>query len=138
MQVVLLDPESTEFKNRVLQEGNNARRILTEWTASLTILKDLENQTQGNIDLRLSSFYPDRSLLIVDSTTKLSEKSQMMINYYPEGKGKRGYEGEQFLAEYLEVRDRDSFDKNKQFMCDSLQNARKVELEEQLRLVINM
>ena len=138
LQVVLLDPSSIEFNNRVSLEGDNARRILTEWNASLTILKDLHNQTGGTIDLRLFTTVPDRSLLIVDSTKELTEKSKMMINYYPKERGKRGYEGEQFLAEYIVIRDRDSFKKNLQFLEECLKNAERVELENQIELVSEM
>ncbi len=138
LQVVLLDPSSIEFKDRASLEGDNASRILTEWNASLAILKDLHNQTGGDIDLRLFSTVPDRYLLIVDSTQELSGKSKMMINYYPKVIGTRGYEGEQFLSEYFLVRDRDSFIKNYQFMNECLEGAEKVDLEKQIELVAAM
>ena len=128
--VLLLDPESGVFKKREEQEHDAAKRILTEWKASLTILKDIETAAENRIELRLRSDPPDRSLLIIDGEGPLTTNSRMLINYYPDQPGMRGYSGGQFLAEYALERDRDSFYKNSDYFNDCWQRAAPTDLDQ--------
>ncbi len=54
----------------------------------------------------------------------------MLINYYPGEPGARGYIGEQFMAEYLRERDRDSIYKNLRHYDNCLDRAKRVDIEE--------
>jgi len=112
LQVLLLDSRSDIFKARAQKEDANAGRIIQERKASIRILKDISSKTKGKIELHLHNERPDRALLIVDALNKINDNSKMVINYYPEEEGMRGYSGKQFLSEYILERDRDSFYKN--------------------------
>lgn len=131
LQILLLDPDSGEFKRREQKERDFSVRLFTEWTATLAILKDIETKSKGKIELYLFAEAPDRYLLIVDALDEadLDEHSRMLINYYPEERGARGYIGEQFMAEYLRVRDRDSIYKNLRHYNNSLDRAKRVGIE---------
>jgi hypothetical protein len=132
LQIILLDPESEVFKERELQEDDSAHRLFTEWAAALTILKDIEVHSGGQVQLRLYTDPPNRYLLVVDALDDLSDRSRMLINYYPSQPGRRGYSGEQFLSEYLYDRDRDSFLKNVDYIKDCLKKGHRAELDELL------
>ena len=115
LRIILLDPESPAFRAREDLEKDQFKRILTEWTAAITILKDIETKSRGRIEIRLRSDAPDRALLIIDAIKEAGTKSKMLINYYLEQRGMRGYSGVQFLTEYVAERDRDSFLKNRKY-----------------------
>lgn len=117
------------FKERELQEEDSAHRIFTEWVAALTIIKDIEFHSGGQVELRLFADPRDRYLLVVDALGGLSDYSRMLINYYPKQLGMRGYSGEQFLSEYLYEPDRDSFLKNLEYINECLKRAKQVELD---------
>lgn len=132
VQILLLDPRSSVFKEREKQEQDGSHRLFTEWKASLTILKDIQHQSgsDNGIEIRLRSDPPDRSLLIVDASGEPGNHSKMLINYYPKEHGARGYEGGQFLSEFVLERDRDSFFKNKRDFEERWGRARRAEVEE--------
>lgn len=132
VQIILLDSESKEFSERELQEKDHARHIFTEWVATLSIIKDIELKSGGQVDLRLFTDRPDRYLLVVDALDDYSDYSKMLINYYPKEPGMRGYSGEQFLSNYLYERDRDSFLKNFKYINECLKKAKRVELDKLL------
>jgi len=115
LQIVLLDPQSDIFAMREQREKDLSKRLLSEWRASLSILKDIQINTQGKIELKLRSDPPDRSLFIVDAIDDLTDRTKMLVNYYPEEPATRGYSGAQFLAEFLMERDRDSIFKNNDY-----------------------
>lgn len=131
-RIVLLDPESAVFREREEHERDASKRILTEWKASLTILMDIRAKSNGHIEIKLRSDSPDRSLLIVDALGEPQTKSKMLINYYPEQQGMRGYSGAQFLAEYVAERDRDSFLKNTVYFSQIWKESKSVQLEDLL------
>ena len=132
LQILLLDPDSGEFKRREQEERDSSIRIFTEWIATQAILKDIETKSKGEIELYLFTEAPDRYLLIVDALDEadLDEHSRMLINYYPEETGGRGYIGEQFMAEYLRERDRDSIYKNLRHYNNCLDGAKRIGIEE--------
>lgn len=134
LRVVLLDPQSPEFKTRERKELDNSSRLLSEWRASVSIMRDIQQHSQGNIELRLRPDAPDRSLLIVDASPSLNDRSSMLINYYPDEPGMRGYSGSQYLAEFTMERDRDSMFKNRNFYNEVWCGARTVTLEGALQL----
>ena len=115
LQILLLDPRSEIFVMREQREKDISQRLLSEWRASLSILKDIQMHTHGQIELKLRSDSPDRSLFIVDAVDSLNDRTKMLVNYYPEEPAKRGYSGAQFLAEYVMERDRDSIFKNNDY-----------------------
>lgn len=123
LDIILLDPESEIFKHRARKEGDNSFRLVSEWSASLSILRDIEHQSGRIVYLRLRGQSLDRSLLIVDASKKLDDKSKMLINYYPDEPNCRGYAGVQFLSEFVTERDRDSFFKNKEYFSEAWGNA---------------
>ena len=108
LQILLLDPRSDIFTMREQREKDLSQRILSEWRASLSILKDIQVHAHGQIELKLRSDSPDRSLFIVDAVDGLTDRTKMLVNYYPEEPATRGYSGAQFLAEFVMERDRDS------------------------------
>jgi hypothetical protein len=112
LQILLLDPNCEAFAARAQKEGDLSQRLLSEWRAALSILKDIESRTRRKIDLRLRSDMPDRSLFIVDALPKPAYTTRMLINYYPGENGTRGYSGAQYMAEFELERDRDSLFKN--------------------------
>ena len=129
LQVLLLEPSSEAFKARTQKEHDNVGRIIHEWKASIRILKDISLKTKGKIELHLHNERPDRALLIVDSLNKINDNSKMVINYYPEEEGMRGYSGKQFLSEYILERDRDSFYKNYNYFQDLWIRSKSVEID---------
>jgi hypothetical protein len=130
LKIVLLDPGSVEFREREKHEHDGSKRILSEWKASLAILNDIASVSKGNMMIRLRFDRPDRSLLIVDLVDKPATKSKMLVSYYPEQPGMRGYSGGQFLAEFVLERDRDSFFKNAKCFEDVWQTSKAVELDQ--------
>ena len=112
LKIILLNPNSDAFRRREEFEKDKTGRIYSEWIASINILKDIEISSDRSFQIGLRSDDPDRSLLIIDTDRELSISSKMLINYYPEIEGMRGYSGGQFLSEYLLEKDRDSFYKN--------------------------
>ena len=120
IQIVLLNPSKECFQKRVLAEKDSVGRIKSEWSASIKIIKEILHNTKGHgkIELKLYDARPDRSLLIIDALDSKTYKGRMLINYYPEESGTRGYEGGQFLADYSLIRDRDSFEKNIAYFSD--------------------
>lgn len=132
LQIVLFDPDSEEFVRREREERDLSIRIFTEWTATLTILKDIQLKSKGTIELYLYGELPDRYLLIADAVDEedLTDHTQMLVNYYPEQPATRGYTGEQFLAEYVRERDRDSIYKNLRYFNGCLEKAKRVDLTE--------
>lgn len=129
LHIVLLDPDSTVFRDREKHEHDAFKRILTEWKASITILMDIKTSSKGHIEIKLSSDPPDRSLFIIDAIEGPETKSQMLINYYPEQSGMRGYSGTQFLSEYVAERDRDSFFKNTSYFDQCWQKSEPTDLD---------
>ncbi len=129
LHIVLLDPESTVFRDREEHERDGFKRILTEWKASLTILMDIKANSKGHIEIKLRSDPPDRSLLIIDAIGGPETKSKMLINYYPEQSGMRGYSGAQFLSEYVAERDRDSFFRNTSYFDQCWQESEPTDLD---------
>lgn len=136
LNIVLLDPESDSFQNRVLHEQDGVGRILSECKASIQILNDINNKSGGRIELRFHSESPNRSLLIIDSLNQLSTRSKMLINYYPNESGNRGYMGKQFLSEFMLERDRDSFYNNIEYF-EALWNPSKIQKLEELSKKLN-
>ena len=132
LQIILLDPDSDEFKERENKEEDSSGRIRAEWTATLAILEDIQLHTKGTIEFCLFREKIDRYLLIVDALDKehLTEHSRMLINYYPEEPSARGYTGEQFMAEYVRERDRDSIHKNLHHFNECLKKAKLVSITE--------
>jgi hypothetical protein len=114
IQILLIDPSKKCFQKRVMAEKDSVGRIKSEWFASIKIIKEILHNTKGHgkIELKLYDARPDRSLLIIDALDSETYKGRMLINYYPEESGTRGYEGGQFLVDYSLIRDRDSFEKN--------------------------
>lgn len=129
LHIVLLDPESTVFRDREDHERDAFKRILTEWKASLTILMDIKGNSKGHIEIKLRSEPPDRSLLIIDAIGGPETKSKMLINYYPEQLGMRGYSGAQFLSEYVAERDRDSFFRNTSYFDQCWQESKPTDMD---------
>lgn len=129
LNIILLDIRSEVFTSREEFEEDNSSRLITEWKATLSILKDIHEKSGGRIELRLRCDEPNRSLLIIDSMEAINDKSKMLINYYPEQQSMRGYEGVQFLSEYVMERDRDSFYKNREFYIASWKNSESVSLQ---------
>ena len=116
LQILLLDPRKPAFQRRARLEEDRVGRIIAEWNASVKILMGIEEKLAGSgqIEVRLYDENPDRSLVIVDGIDRLTDDTSILINYYPEGPGIRGYEGVQFLAQQRIPRDRDSLEKNLQ------------------------
>ena len=116
VQVLLLDPTTEIFKERVVKEDDQVGRLYSEWDASIRILMAIDRRRKdaGSLELRLRSEKPDRSLAIFDGIGQPDETSCMLINYYPKAFGKRGYSGKQFLAEYSLERDVDSYCANEE------------------------
>ena len=114
LQVLMMDPTTQAFATRQSFEDDRVGRIQSEWQTSVKILLGILQKAglHSNVELRLFDSKPDRSLLIVDALDHPEHYSTIMINYYPEEKGKRGVVGGQFLAEFNRVRDRDSFERN--------------------------
>ncbi len=129
LQLILLDPASEAFADRERQEEDSCRRLLSEWQASLCILKDIRVHATERIELRLRTDWPDRSLFIVDSGKALTDRSKILINYYPEAPGMRGYSGAQFLAEFVMERDRDSVFKNREYFLQCWQRAGRIDID---------
>jgi hypothetical protein len=73
-------------------------------------------------------------LFIVDALDGLDDRSKMLINYYPEEAGTRGYSGAQFLAEFVMERDRDSMFKNIEYFVRCWERATPTSLEAALAL----
>ena len=114
LQVLMMDPTTQAFATRQSFEDDRVGRIQSEWQTSVKILLGIRQKAgpHSNVELRLFDSKPDRSLLIADALDHPEPYSTIMINYYPEEKGTRGYAGGQFLAEFNLVRDRDSFERN--------------------------
>lgn len=134
LQIMLLDPSSDAFRERVFQENDRCMRLLSEWSASISILKDIQLHANGSIELRLRSAAPDRSLFIVDALDGVSDKTKMVINYYPKESNTRGYSGAQFMAEAVMERDRDSIFKNVDFFLNCWNDAIPISLEAAINL----
>ncbi len=135
MQVLLLDPSSVAFRERERKEGDSSNRLASEWMASITILKDIQGRSAQAIELRVRAEQPDRSLFIIDAIGGSSDRTEMLINYYPDQPGMRGYSGAQFLAKYVMERDRDSILKNIEFFKQSWKQAKPISIDEALDLV---
>lgn len=134
LRILLLDPRSNAFTLRVQRERDFSERLLSEWRASVSILNDIRLHTGGQVELRIRSDIPDRSLFIVDALDGLDDRSKMLINYYPEEAGTRGYSGAQFLAEFVMERDRDSMFKNIEYFVRCWERATPTSLEAALAL----
>lgn len=137
LQVVLLDPGCDAFCERETLEKDHCMRLLTEWRASICILRDIHSQAGESplIELRLRTDRPDRSLFIIDAVGDMTDKTKMLINYYPNEVGTRGYSGGQFLAEFVMERDRDSIFKNIKFFQDCWDLSKPISLEKAIKLV---
>lgn len=129
LRILLLDPYSEEFQIREKFEHDSSRRLFREWVASLSIIKDIQEKSHRNIEVRLRNEAPDRSLLIIDSVFTVDEHSKMLINYYPDQESMRGYEGVQFLSEFSMERDRDSFFKNLEYYSDCWEKSEPIEFQ---------
>lgn len=132
--IILLDPRSEAFGKRQYREEDVSQRLLSEWRASVSILQDIFLHTNGRIELRVRSDMPDRSILIIDAFNGLTDRSKMLINYYPEEPGTRGYSGAQFLAEFVMERDRDSMFKNIDYFEHCWQRAMRISLDGAVQL----
>ena len=132
VQVLLLDPAKDCFRERMRTEGDTFGRIKSEWYASVMILEEIwrKAESRGEIELRLYDQPPDRSLLIIDTLGKPEYNSSMLISYYPKTNLTRGYMGGQFLAEYGLLRDRDSFEGNREYFGKLWITARQIDLAE--------
>jgi len=129
LHIILLNPRSDTFVLRQKREEDFSQRLLSEWRASVSILKDICLHTDGVVELRLRTDTPDRSLFIVDALDGLGDRSKMLINYYPEEAGTRGYSGAQFLAKFVMERDRDSMFKNVEYFARCWERAMPVSLD---------
>lgn len=100
LQILLLDPESDEFKNRVnFEEYHNGKichRLIAEYNASLAICKDIYNFSDGNgiFELKIHRNKPKMSLVIVDPDNSVT--GLLNQNVYPEIPELRGLTGKQF------------------------------------------
>lgn len=134
LYIILLDPRSDAFVQRQRREGDISQRFLSEWRASVSILRDIWLHTDGLVELRIRTDTPDRSLFIVDALNGLTDRSKMLINYYPEEAGARGYSGAQFLAEFVMERDRDSLFKNVECFVRCWERAMPISLDAAVEL----
>jgi hypothetical protein len=130
LRVCLLNPKSKRWQEREVKENDSVQRMFTEWKASIRILKDIEINSKGDLEIRLHQMVPDRALLIVDSMGDLTPTSMMTISYYPDHPGTRGYTGGQFLSEWVLERDRDSFYKNLDYFKKAWKEATEISLDE--------
>jgi hypothetical protein len=81
LQILLVDPKSEAFANRAELEKDFSQRLLSEWRASISILKDIQLRTHAQIELRLRFDRPDRSLFIVDAFPRILYRTKMLVNY---------------------------------------------------------
>ena len=130
LDMILLDIHDEVFKRRENYEADASSRLATEWKATISILKDISEKSNGTIEIRLRKNEPSRSLLIIDSKESLTEKSKMLINYYPDHLSMRGYEGVQFLSEFVLERDRDSIYKNVEYYSEAWIESNSISLDE--------
>ena len=137
LQILLLDPRSDIFVMREQREKDISQRLLSEWRTSLSILKDIQMKTHGQIELKLRSDSPDRALFIVDAFDSLTDRTKMLVNYYPEEPGTRGYSGAQFLAEYVRERDRDSIFKNNDYFLLHWENSQTHSVDSAIELGVH-
>lgn len=99
MRLLLLDPRSGTFKERVKDEDDQEERLSYEMQAALADVKNLDRtrDSRGNIQVRLTSEYPDRSLIMVHRMNQSGDVDYgtgvAMINLYPNKPGSRGLEG---------------------------------------------
>ena len=137
VQILLLNPSTEIFKNRVAFEDDCVGRLYSEWDAAIRILKaiDRRREGKGELALKLRDVTPDRSLAIFDGIDEPNEASCMLINYYPEELGKRGYTGGQYLAEYSLERDVDSYRTNEEEFQRLWKSAETYDLEAALKLI---
>lgn len=136
LYIILLDPRSEAFAQRQRREKDLSERLQSEWRASVTILKDIWLHTDGKIELRIRTETPDRSLFIVDALDGLTDRSKMLINYYPGEEGTRGYSGAQFLSEFVMERDRDSMFKNVECFVRCWERAMPISLDAAVELAV--
>lgn len=114
VRILLLDPNSKAFlgeAGRMVFEADGVGRLAAEMCASLYILADIrENvgrEAFAYLDIRLHSFDPDRSLMMLDvcaTTPDRNATTEGIISTYPDGvilenpysrrRGERGLEGE--------------------------------------------
>jgi len=134
LHIILLDPRSDAFVQRQRREEDLSQRLLSEWRASVSILQDIWRHTNGLVELRIRTDTPDRSLFIVDALNGLTDRSKMLINYYPDEAGTRGYSGAQFLAEFVMERDRDSMFKNVEYFVHRWERAMPISLDAAIEL----
>lgn len=129
IQLLVLDPQSRSFKERVEFEEDHVGRIMSEWSASIHILMGICEKAgqHPRVELRLYDRTPDRSLIIVDALDEPDISSTMIINYYPIKKGTRGYMGGAFVSDYSLVRDRDSFEQNLKFFAKTWASSKPVD-----------
>jgi len=69
VKILLLDPDSDEFKAKEKKELDEVRRIYKEQVASLAIIEDIINYTKedkGSIEIRFHSLPHDRSVFCVN------------------------------------------------------------------------
>ncbi len=132
VQIMLLDPSDNCFIQREKREKDDVGRIRSEWNASIKIIKEIlhKSEGRGKLELKLYCAPPTRSLLITDALKRNPFKGHMLINYYPEKLGTRGYEGGQFLCENALIRDKDSFEKNFNYFIDHWNKNKLEDVEE--------
>ncbi len=135
-QIVMLDPRKPAFGKRAELEEDHVGRIIAEWHASAKILSGINDKlgATGRIEIKLYDETPDRSLVMVDGIDQLTENTSVLINYYPEKRGVRGYEGGVFLAQQRIPRDQDSLEKNWNYFAAVWANAEPVDIKELGRL----
>lgn len=131
-QILMLDPRKPAFRKRAEVEEDRVGRIIAEWNASAKILMGIEEKSaeSGRIEVKLYDENPDRSLVMVDGMDQPTADTSVLINYYPEKRGVRGYEGVQFLAQQRIPRDRDSLEKNWQHFAALWANGEPVNVKE--------
>jgi hypothetical protein len=96
LKILLLDPESSSFKEREKKEekinGKISGRLRAEYMASAAYCKDILNFSKGDgaVELRLHKENLKEALLIIDANT---DNLSLHINTYPTEEHTRGYVG---------------------------------------------
>ena len=129
-RILMLDPTTDAFRERAEMEEDRVGRLVAEWVASAKILSGIVEKLHSSdgVEVKLYAEKPDRSLVMVDGIDQLNEDTSVLINYYPEQRAVRGYEGAQFLAQQRVPRDRDSVEKNWVHFAHLWENARSVKV----------
>jgi hypothetical protein len=133
VEILLLDPRCSTFRDREVLELDSTGRIRAEWDASFRIMQDIEKQAASHLELRVRTEKPDRALIIADGwqqdpNSPVDETCRILVNMYPCVEGKRGYVGGQFLAEQVRLRDHVAISSNLQHFRSLWNEAALVDL----------